>query len=42
MQKKIIDLVLKELNDGKIRVANKNQSGNWIVNEWIKKHFWYL
>ncbi len=35
--KKIIDLVLKELNDGKIRVANKNQSGNWIVNEWIKK-----
>lgn len=35
--KKTIDLVLKELNDGKIRVANKNQSGNWIVNEWIKK-----
>jgi 2,3,4,5-tetrahydropyridine-2-carboxylate N-succinyltransferase len=35
--KKTIDLVLKELNDGKIRVANKNQSGNWIVSEWIKK-----
>ena len=35
--KKTIDLVLKELNDGKIRVANKNPSGNWIVNEWIKK-----
>jgi 2,3,4,5-tetrahydropyridine-2-carboxylate N-succinyltransferase len=35
--KKTIDLVLKELNDGKIRVANKNPSGNWIVNEWLKK-----
>ena len=35
--KKTIDLVLKELNDGKIRVANKNQSGNWIVSEWLKK-----
>lgn len=35
--KKIIDAVLKNLNDGKIRVAYKNQSGNWVVNEWIKK-----
>ncbi|KKB96299.1 2,3,4,5-tetrahydropyridine-2,6-dicarboxylate N-succinyltransferase [Candidatus Arcanobacter lacustris] len=31
-----IDVLMKSLDDGEIRVAEK-QDGKWVVNEWIKK-----
>ena len=34
--KKIITEVIKELDSGKLRVAEKI-SNNWVINEWIKK-----
>ena len=32
-----INEVVKLVNDGKVRVANKNSEDKWITNEWIKK-----
>ena len=34
---KIANEVLDLLDGGKIRVAEKNEKGEWITNEWIKK-----
>jgi 2,3,4,5-tetrahydropyridine-2-carboxylate N-succinyltransferase len=35
--RKCIGLVFKMLNNGDIRVAEKNAGGEWTVNSWIKK-----
>lgn len=32
-----INEVVKLVNDGKARIANKNSENKWITNEWIKK-----
>jgi 2,3,4,5-tetrahydropyridine-2,6-dicarboxylate N-succinyltransferase len=32
-----INEVIKLVNDGVLRVANKNSENNWITNEWVKK-----
>ncbi|PTB91176.1 2,3,4,5-tetrahydropyridine-2,6-dicarboxylate N-succinyltransferase, partial [Marivirga lumbricoides] len=32
-----VKTVVEELDEGKIRVAEPAESGEWIVNEWIKK-----
>lgn len=32
-----INKIVKLVNDGELRVANKNSNGDWIANEWIKK-----
>lgn len=34
---KIWEEFKKNLNSGKIRVAQKGKSGNWLVNVWVKK-----
>lgn len=32
-----IESVVKMLDQGELRIANKNSNGEWITNEWIKK-----
>ena len=32
-----INEVVKLVNDGELRVANKNSEDKWITNEWVKK-----
>jgi 2,3,4,5-tetrahydropyridine-2-carboxylate N-succinyltransferase len=32
-----IEHVIEEIDKGRLRVAEPDDSGNWIVNEWIKK-----
>jgi 2,3,4,5-tetrahydropyridine-2-carboxylate N-succinyltransferase len=35
--KAIIREIINQLDKGEIRVAEKNNDGNWTVNEWVKK-----
>jgi 2,3,4,5-tetrahydropyridine-2-carboxylate N-succinyltransferase len=35
--KAIIREIINQLDKGEIRVAEKNNDGNWAVNEWVKK-----
>ncbi len=32
-----IEQVIEEIDKGRLRVAEPDDSGNWIVNEWVKK-----
>ncbi len=33
----LIKSIIEELDKGRMRVAEKNENGEWLVNEWIKK-----
>ena len=40
-EQKYIAETIKDLDQGLIRVAEKNKDG-WQINEWVKKLFYYI